>query len=642
MAVPGGGLYTLPSAVQRGRGRRLDDCLSDCRPQAITGGGESEENGEANGTVANPRSSSAYSGVCKAGPSGLRSLFIEPNARVRPAGKDLVLRAAAITGSTSWLVTMEPTRRPQRQRRVPSRFLEDGETPVVPKEAAAAELLRSARPSGRPEKSSKRRRGAAKKASGGQGTRSPVVPQSFTGPLVVDVASVAGGASSGEPQLDVLAGQGGAARAQAAPEARKTAPLNGHGAKQGGTSSDDSDVMIVEPAPPGMVKVGEQQETSSMSPPPPHPGAQNRCTPHDPPARTSSPGPIPPAPASAVPVATEAPAPVASPPSLPASTPPRSANPISRQAAQSTSHEAQHAARLGAPGEQPASPLPVGPSASPSTGAGPVPDVFQPLFQREATPPRPDFSAGNDDASDSDSDGFDILAPRGRKGKKAAVRPSHRGGRLDTSASPAGSSPDGSVHGTPARRSGGTHDTSWLKPPSPELTVRGARNCAVPESATLLRLRQQRAELLALARGASLAPDRIQAQSTAEALERELQRDAAQREAQAAVLRAKAAPNESDDEEGVAGGAAREQGGGAQSVLVKVRASDGSQERFKVRCGDPLEKLFRAYVKKVHPGASPAGAAFSFVFDGDPIDGKSTPEDLGLEDDDMIEVVQSK
>ena len=200
---------------------------------------------------------------------------------------------------------------------------------------------------------------------------------------------------------------------------------------------------------------------------------------------------------------------------------------------------------------------------------------------------------------------------------------------------------------------------------------------------------------------------------------------------QAAAQRTKPAPDESDDEGGGAGGTAREQGGGGQSVLVKVRASDGSQERFKVRCvsghtlasattparfarsnsigwftgsdegqahynwrcrspqqqsnvsrlpllstasstwsptpargppttrvgrriprspahelppsvqGDPLEKLFRAYVKKAHPGGTPAGAAFSFVFDGDPIDAKSSPEELGLEDDDMIEVVRS-
>lgn len=55
--------------------------------------------------------------------------------------------------------------------------------------------------------------------------------------------------------------------------------------------------------------------------------------------------------------------------------------------------------------------------------------------------------------------------------------------------------------------------------------------------------------------------------------------------------------------------------------------------------GDPLEKLFRAYRNKVHPGGSPAGVLLRFVFDGDPIDGAATPDELGLEDDDMIEVV---
>jgi hypothetical protein len=57
---------------------------------------------------------------------------------------------------------------------------------------------------------------------------------------------------------------------------------------------------------------------------------------------------------------------------------------------------------------------------------------------------------------------------------------------------------------------------------------------------------------------------------------------------------------------------------------------------------EPLEKLFKGYLKKVHPGGIPAGAAFSFRFDGDPIDDKQTPEDLGLEDDDMIEVVRTR
>lgn len=53
----------------------------------------------------------------------------------------------------------------------------------------------------------------------------------------------------------------------------------------------------------------------------------------------------------------------------------------------------------------------------------------------------------------------------------------------------------------------------------------------------------------------------------------------------AAALRAGQAPDESDDDDEDAGGAAaHKQGGAAPSVLLKVRASDGSLERFKVRC----------------------------------------------------------
>ena len=49
---------------------------------------------------------------------------------------------------------------------------------------------------------------------------------------------------------------------------------------------------------------------------------------------------------------------------------------------------------------------------------------------------------------------------------------------------------------------------------------------------------------------------------------------------------------------------------------------------------DKFEKLFSAYAKLV--GASPS--AFSFRFDGDQLSPSSTPKELEMEDDDIIEV----
>lgn len=46
-------------------------------------------------------------------------------------------------------------------------------------------------------------------------------------------------------------------------------------------------------------------------------------------------------------------------------------------------------------------------------------------------------------------------------------------------------------------------------------------------------------------------------------------------------------------------------------------------------------KLFRAYAKKVNLSV----ADLTFAFDGDKVDAESTPEDLGLEDEDMVEVL---
>jgi hypothetical protein len=49
---------------------------------------------------------------------------------------------------------------------------------------------------------------------------------------------------------------------------------------------------------------------------------------------------------------------------------------------------------------------------------------------------------------------------------------------------------------------------------------------------------------------------------------------------------------------------------------------------------EKFDKLFKAYAKKVDLNPS----NLSFIFDGDKINPASTPQDLDLEDEDMIEV----
>ncbi|KAF0898575.1 hypothetical protein E2562_008162 [Oryza meyeriana var. granulata] len=70
-----------------------------------------------------------------------------------------------------------------------------------------------------------------------------------------------------------------------------------------------------------------------------------------------------------------------------------------------------------------------------------------------------------------------------------------------------------------------------------------------------------------------------------------------------------------------------------EKVVITVQDKAG-QQQFRLYKDEKFEKLFRAYAKKVNLSL----ADLTFVFDGDKIDPASTLEDLGLEDEDMIEV----
>ncbi|CAO2203964.1 unnamed protein product [Urochloa humidicola] len=74
-----------------------------------------------------------------------------------------------------------------------------------------------------------------------------------------------------------------------------------------------------------------------------------------------------------------------------------------------------------------------------------------------------------------------------------------------------------------------------------------------------------------------------------------------------------------------------------KKIVISIQDKDG-QQQFRVYKDEKFEKLLKAYAKKVK--LNPSNLAF--VFDGEKINPSSTPDDLDLEDDDMIEVCHKR
>lgn len=73
----------------------------------------------------------------------------------------------------------------------------------------------------------------------------------------------------------------------------------------------------------------------------------------------------------------------------------------------------------------------------------------------------------------------------------------------------------------------------------------------------------------------------------------------------------------------------------APQVSLKVINADGAEMFFKIKKATQLKKLIDAYCKKQGIGR----ASVRFLYDGEPIDESRTPEDLGMEDDDVIDAM---
>ncbi|KAG8100770.1 hypothetical protein GUJ93_ZPchr0013g37374 [Zizania palustris] len=69
-----------------------------------------------------------------------------------------------------------------------------------------------------------------------------------------------------------------------------------------------------------------------------------------------------------------------------------------------------------------------------------------------------------------------------------------------------------------------------------------------------------------------------------------------------------------------------------EKLIITIQEKDG-QQQFRVYKDEKFDKIFKAYAKK----AKLSPSDLTFVFEGDKINPANTPEDLGLEDDDMIE-----
>ncbi|CAM0881638.1 unnamed protein product [Alopecurus aequalis] len=70
-----------------------------------------------------------------------------------------------------------------------------------------------------------------------------------------------------------------------------------------------------------------------------------------------------------------------------------------------------------------------------------------------------------------------------------------------------------------------------------------------------------------------------------------------------------------------------------EKICIMIQDKDLKQQ-FRLCKDEKFEKLFKAYAKKVQLNPS----NLTFIFDGDKINPASTPQDLDLEDEDMIEV----
>lgn len=73
----------------------------------------------------------------------------------------------------------------------------------------------------------------------------------------------------------------------------------------------------------------------------------------------------------------------------------------------------------------------------------------------------------------------------------------------------------------------------------------------------------------------------------------------------------------------------------SNQISLKVVNADGAEMYFKIKTTTILRKLFDAYCKK--QGIS--RQSVRFLFDGTPVDESKCPEELGMEEEDVIDAM---
>ncbi|EUD68182.1 hypothetical protein C922_01200 [Plasmodium inui San Antonio 1] len=72
-----------------------------------------------------------------------------------------------------------------------------------------------------------------------------------------------------------------------------------------------------------------------------------------------------------------------------------------------------------------------------------------------------------------------------------------------------------------------------------------------------------------------------------------------------------------------------------EHIQVKVRSPDGAEVFFKIKRKTKLEKLMEVYCNRLGQSME----AVRFLYDGDRIHGDNTPDQLGIEDGDVIDAM---
>jgi hypothetical protein len=73
----------------------------------------------------------------------------------------------------------------------------------------------------------------------------------------------------------------------------------------------------------------------------------------------------------------------------------------------------------------------------------------------------------------------------------------------------------------------------------------------------------------------------------------------------------------------------------SEHLNLKVRSADGQEVHFRIKKTTRLEKLMMAYCQRLGQSFD----AVRFMFDGDRINKEQTPNDIGLDDGDVIDAM---